>query len=107
MLTEINRCLAAHGLIKVRLYGIERDLRDALITEVCQALDCANVQHIGNLLVLWRPQLDSEHADGKSTPVGRRPAGAKPATKKQAAAAADSRARARPASPRRRARPAP
>jgi RNA-binding protein len=59
VLAEIDRCLKAHELIKLRLYGIERDDREALFAEICSALDCAEVQHIGNLLVLWR-----EHPEG-------------------------------------------
>ena len=52
VLAEIDRCLKAHELIKLRLYGIERDVREALFVEICTALNCAEVQHIGNLLVL-------------------------------------------------------
>ena len=59
VLSEIDRCLSSHGLIKVRLYGIERETRGDLIAEVCNTLHCGNVQHIGNLLVLWRPLPES------------------------------------------------
>ena len=34
VLAEIDRCLKAHELIKLRLYGIEREDRDALFTEI-------------------------------------------------------------------------
>ena len=54
VLAEIDHCLKAHELIKLRLYGIEREDRDALFAEICTALSCVAVQHIGNLLVLWR-----------------------------------------------------
>jgi putative YhbY family RNA-binding protein len=78
---EISRALAAHELIKVKLYGIERDQRDAMLGEICAALDCAPVQHIGNVLVLWKENPD------KDAPKAR--TGGKPLTKKQAAAAAE------------------
>jgi RNA-binding protein len=103
---EIDRSLKSHALIKVRLYGIERDERASLIDSVCAAVQCALVQHIGNLLVLWRPLPAGETA--KSALVGRRSSGARPMTKKQAAAANEldpkkrSPARA-PSRPRRRA----
>lgn len=85
VLAEIDRCLTAHELIKVRLYGAERETRDALAIEVCQALQCASVQQIGKLLVLWRPLPDSASAE-KSVAVTRRPRSSKPVSKKQAAA---------------------
>lgn len=54
VLAEIDRSLKVHELIKVRLYGIDRDDRAALFAEICATLSCHEVQHIGNLLVLWR-----------------------------------------------------
>lgn len=53
---EIDRCLKAHELIKVRVYDAEREARAVYLAEICSALDAAPVQHIGNLLVIWRPQ---------------------------------------------------
>ena len=88
MLAEIDRCLKAHELIKLRLYGIERDMREALCIEICSALHCAEVQHIGNLLVLWREN-PADEAAKKSTAVPRRKAEAM--TKKQAAARNEAR----------------
>jgi len=92
VLAEIDRCLTAHELIKLRLYGIERDVRDALFTEICTALRCASVQHIGNLLVLWREN-PKDAAVQESAPARRR--NAAPVTKKQAAARTEARNRKR------------
>jgi putative YhbY family RNA-binding protein len=88
VLAEIDRCLKAHELIKLRLYGIERDAREALFIEICSALACAEVQHIGNLLVLWREN-PKDAAVEKSAPATRRKAEAM--TKKQAAARNEAR----------------
>jgi RNA-binding protein len=88
---EIDRSLAAHELIKVKLYGIERENRDALTADICAKLECAPVQQIGNILVLWRQKPED---DQSKRPSGRRP---KPLTKKQAAVAQEK-------SPRRRSR---
>ncbi|MCM2287913.1 MAG: YhbY family RNA-binding protein [Sulfuritalea sp.] len=90
VLTEIDRCLKAHELIKLRLYGIERENREALFTEICTALNCAEVQHIGNLLVLWREN-PKDAAAQESAPARRRKD--PPATKKQAAARSEARSR--------------
>ena len=83
VLAEIDRCLKAHELIKVRLYGIERETRPALFDEICNSLNCAQVQRIGNLLVLWRENPMDENAE-KSVLTTRRPG--KIGTKKQEAA---------------------
>lgn len=93
VLAEIDRCLKAHELIKLRLYGIEREVRAALFIEICTALDCAEVQHIGNLLVLWREN-PKDAAAQESAPARRRRS--EPAiTKKQAAARTEVRNRKR------------
>ena len=85
VLNEIDRSLRAHELIKLRLYGIDREARPELIGEICSTLKCVEVQHIGNLLVLWRQRPADDTA--KSALAGRRPTRNAPRTKKQAAAA--------------------
>lgn len=90
VLAEIDRSLKAHELIKLRLYGIERDTRDALFTEICTALNCATVQHIGNLLVLWR-----ENPKDAIELAPTRTRKSVPMTKKQAAARNEIRTRKR------------
>ncbi len=60
VLAEIDNCLNAHELIKVRVYGAERDDREALLVEMCTQLDAAPVQHIGNILVIYRKKPQEE-----------------------------------------------
>jgi putative YhbY family RNA-binding protein len=91
VLAEIDRCLKAHELIKLRLYGIEREVREPLFVEICTALGCAEVQHIGNLLVLWRENPRDAAVETKSAPAKRRKSEAM--TKKQAAARSEARSR--------------
>nr|WP_211222887.1 ribosome assembly RNA-binding protein YhbY [Paludibacterium yongneupense] len=52
---EIAISLDAHELIKVRVQGDDRAVRIALYERICDELGAAPVQHIGKLLVLWRP----------------------------------------------------
>ena len=52
---EIERCLASHELIKIRVFSDERETREAYLADICQQLNAAPVQHIGKLLVIWRP----------------------------------------------------
>ena len=88
VLAEIDRCLAAHELIKLRLHGVERDDREALFDAICTALKCHTVQHIGNLVVLWRERPKDVAVPAR---VGRKKS--EPATKKQAAARLEARGR--------------
>ena len=92
VLAEIDRSLKAHELIKLRLYGIERNVREALFMEICSALHCAEVQHIGNLLVLWRANPKDAAAE-KSALAPRRKSEAM--TKKQAAVRNEARSHKR------------
>lgn len=62
---EIDAALNAHGLIKVRVFNDDRMAREALYQQLCADLGAAPIQHIGKLLVLWRPQADKEKAPGE------------------------------------------
>jgi putative YhbY family RNA-binding protein len=52
---EIGAALKAHGLIKVRVLSDDRAAREAMLHTLADELDAAPIQHIGKLLVLWRP----------------------------------------------------
>ena len=54
VLKEIDVCLKAHELIKIRVYGDSREDRLAYYERICQELAAAPVQHIGKLLVVYR-----------------------------------------------------
>src|ERR1700712_807091 len=58
VLAEIEVHLAAHQLIKIRVFGDDRDARIAAYEEICDKLDAGQVQAIGKLLVVWRPESD-------------------------------------------------
>jgi RNA-binding protein len=55
VLKEADAALKAHGLIKVRVFSDQRAERDAALVQLAETLGAAPVQHIGKLLVLWRP----------------------------------------------------
>jgi putative YhbY family RNA-binding protein len=52
---EVDAALSAHGLIKVRVFSDERSVREDILSKLADELGAAAVQHIGKLLVLWRP----------------------------------------------------
>ena len=56
VLREIDAALQAHGLIKVRVHGDDRSAREEIFQQVANQLSAAPIQHIGKLLVFWRPQ---------------------------------------------------
>lgn len=55
VIKEIEAALNAHGLIKVRAASDERQQRAQWLQQISDQLSAAAVQHIGKLLVLWRP----------------------------------------------------
>ena len=74
VLKEISTSLNSHELIKIRVYGDDRALRDGYMTTICEQLGAAPVQQIGKLLVIWRP---SPEDDGKKAANSRRRAPAR------------------------------
>ncbi|TNF61756.1 MAG: YhbY family RNA-binding protein [Burkholderiales bacterium] len=52
---EVDAALKAHGLIKVRVFSDDRQAREAMLQTLAEELGAAPIQHIGKLLVLWRP----------------------------------------------------
>ena len=64
VLHEINIALNSHELIKIRVLGADRALREKLIGEICPALDASPVQHIVKMLVIYRPRPEAAAAPG-------------------------------------------
>jgi len=56
VMKEIDASLNAHGLIKIRVLGDDRDARVSHYESICADLSAAPVQHIGKLLVVYRPK---------------------------------------------------
>ena len=57
---EVESALKAHGLIKVRVFSDDRAAREEMLATLADELDAAPIQHIGKLLVLWRPKVEKE-----------------------------------------------
>jgi len=53
VISEIDRSLKSHELIKVRV-NADRSGRDAMLKEICAKTGAQPVQHIGKILVLYR-----------------------------------------------------
>ena len=52
---ETDLALKAHGLIKIRVFSDDRAARELMLQTLSDELGAAPIQHIGKLLVLWRP----------------------------------------------------
>jgi RNA-binding protein len=59
VMKEVANSLDSHGLIKVRVFGDDREARVAMYDKISADLQAAQVQHIGKLLVLYRPKVET------------------------------------------------
>jgi RNA-binding protein len=56
VIAEIDFALKAHELIKVRAGAMDRDDREQAMSAICARTGAEAVQHIGKILVLFRPK---------------------------------------------------
>ena len=80
VVAEIDRALSHHELIKIRVSGADQAERNTLLVAVCARTSAAPVQHIGKILVVFRP-----NPDAPKPAAAAKPAFTKPATQKSAA----------------------
>lgn len=69
---EIDRALSAHELIKVKVPNDDRSERTQIAAAVAEKLSAANVQTIGKMIVLFRPQPESEEKQAPGAPKNQR-----------------------------------
>jgi RNA-binding protein len=55
VLNEIEHALAHHELIKIKLSGADKNLRQQMSSTICDTVGAAAVQAIGQMLVIYRP----------------------------------------------------
>ena len=73
LLKEIETSLKAHDLIKIRVTGDDRDLRQALLGEICNRTGASPVQHIGKILVVYRENTEPPAPAPKKRAVRKQP----------------------------------
>ena len=59
VIKEISASLDSHGLIKVRVFGDDREMRKEIYDNICTELQAHPVQMIGKLLVIYRPKVET------------------------------------------------
>ena len=72
VMKEIELGLDSHGLIKVRVFGDDREARIGMYETICEQTGAAPVQHIGKLLVLYRPKVEAEKTSSGKAGKGMR-----------------------------------
>lgn len=72
VLREIDRALAAHQLVKVKVPEDDRGLRERIFTDAAVKLSAAKVQSIGKTIVLFRPLPESDEKQDSGDPLNRR-----------------------------------
>lgn len=80
VMKEIAESLKRHELIKIRVMSDDRDLRAAMLEQICTELNAAPVQRIGKILVVFQPNPEANLVELKKMP---RHKGKKPLSKKQ------------------------
>jgi RNA-binding protein len=63
VIAEVNRALAKHELIKVKVQTDDRDLRRQIGDELAAGADAAVVHRVGKIVILFRPKPDESAVD--------------------------------------------
>lgn len=82
VLHEVDVALTAHELVKVRAHTDDRDERERYFVAICEALAAAPVQHLGKMLIVWRPRPKPEREErAERRASGSRPKGSRKGAK--------------------------
>jgi len=55
VIKEIEQAVAHHELIKIKLSGADKALRQTMTDEICAKTGAIAIQNIGRMLVIYRP----------------------------------------------------
>src|SRR5450756_866489 len=80
VLKEIALTLKTHELIKIRVMSDDRAMRETMLETIGTQLNATPVQHIGKILVVYRPNPDGDSNELKKMPPHK---GKKPLTNEQ------------------------
>jgi RNA-binding protein len=58
LVAEVDRALAAHELVKVRIAVGDRGVRVAFGDQIAAGANAMVVHRVGKVLILWRPRQD-------------------------------------------------
>jgi RNA-binding protein len=55
VMKELERSVNSHELVKIKVSGSDRSARELMLQQICNQLNVAPVQHIGKILVVYKP----------------------------------------------------
>ncbi|SDX94617.1 ribosome assembly RNA-binding protein YhbY [Nitrosomonas sp. Nm33] len=65
VINELDRGLSSHELIKIKILNGDRKERALLLEEICQRLEAFPINHIGKILVIYRPEPEERESPAK------------------------------------------
>lgn len=63
VIAQVDKALAAHELIKVKILGDDRETRRETADTIAERTNAALVQSVGKVVVLYRPKPADEDSD--------------------------------------------
>lgn len=60
VMSELDRGLSSHELIKIKILNGDRKTRALLLEQICQQLNALPINHIGRILVIYRPEIEEK-----------------------------------------------
>lgn len=63
VISEIDRALTSHELIKIKAMEDDRAKRSILLEKICQSLSCTSISNIGKILVVYRRKPEVQDND--------------------------------------------
>ncbi|SFM02231.1 ribosome assembly RNA-binding protein YhbY [Nitrosomonas communis] len=60
VMNELDKGLSNHELVKIKILNGDRKARALLLEEICQQLEAFPVNHIGKILVIYRPETEEK-----------------------------------------------
>ncbi|SDH92553.1 ribosome assembly RNA-binding protein YhbY [Nitrosomonas sp. Nm132] len=62
VMSELDKGLSSHELIKIKILNGDRKMRTLLLEQVCQQLNALPINHIGRILVIYRPETEEKRS---------------------------------------------
>lgn len=69
VMNELERGLSSHELIKIKILSGDKEVRTSLLEEICQRLVAFPVNHIGRILVIYRPESEEKEPTSETSHI--------------------------------------
>lgn len=65
VINELDKGLSSHELIKIKILHGDKKQRTLLLEEICQQLNALAINHIGRILIIYRPGAEEKECTAK------------------------------------------